>query len=102
MSEKREGRQKGAQTHAEGQHGARAHAHFLEQLHTPTAAVRASGSETRGEIAGRHRLEESRRQHDDAEKNSEHNRLARAEDAGVREIDEFDAPGRYVGPDRGP
>jgi hypothetical protein len=102
MSEKREGKQKGAQTHAEGQHGARAHAHFLEQLHTPTAAMRASGSETRGEIAGRHRLEESRRQHDEAEKNSERNRVASAGDARGPEKDEFDAPGRYVGPDGEP
>jgi hypothetical protein len=30
---KRDGQQKGAQTHAEGQHGAKAHARFIESLH---------------------------------------------------------------------
>jgi hypothetical protein len=30
---KRDGRQKGAQTHAEGQHGAKARARFIESLH---------------------------------------------------------------------
>ena len=29
----KEGRQKGAQDHAEGQHGSKTHSRFLEQLH---------------------------------------------------------------------
>ena len=33
--ERRDGHQKGAQTHAEGQHGEKAHARFLEQIHEP-------------------------------------------------------------------
>jgi hypothetical protein len=33
--ETRDGQQKGAQTHAEGQHGEKAHARFLEQIHEP-------------------------------------------------------------------
>ena len=34
--ETRDGHQKGAQTHAEGQHGDKAHSRFLEQIHEPT------------------------------------------------------------------
>lgn len=33
--ETRDGHQKGAQQHAEGQHGEKAHARFLEQIHQP-------------------------------------------------------------------
>ena len=72
---KRDGRQKGAQAHAEGQHGAKAHARFIESLHEgrePTA------SELAAEPAeGGHRLREDRQQHDEADKNSEKNRLNR-------------------------
>jgi hypothetical protein len=32
---KRDGRQKGPQQHAEGQHGERTHSRFLEQIHQP-------------------------------------------------------------------
>ena len=47
---KRDGRQKGPQQHAEGQHGERTHARFLEQLHQPmdegdTMAVQAGADE---------------------------------------------------------
>jgi hypothetical protein len=33
--ENRDGHQKGPQEHAEGQHGERTHARFIEQLHQP-------------------------------------------------------------------
>ena len=33
--ENRDGKQKGAQQHAEGQHGEKAHARFLEQIQQP-------------------------------------------------------------------
>lgn len=33
--ENRDGKQKGPQEHAEGQHGERTHARFLEQIHQP-------------------------------------------------------------------
>ena len=33
--ETRDGHQKGAQQHAEGQHGEKSHARFLEQIHEP-------------------------------------------------------------------
>lgn len=34
--ETRDGHQKGAQQHAEGQHGEKTHARFVEQIHEPT------------------------------------------------------------------
>jgi hypothetical protein len=72
---KRNGQQKGAQTHAEGQHGAKAHARFIESLHEsrePSASEMTTGS-----ADGGHRLHEDRQQHDEADKNSEKNRLNR-------------------------
>jgi hypothetical protein len=71
----RNGRQKGAQRHAEGQHGSKAHSHFIESLHE-------GGEPAPNELGvalpdGGHRLHEDREQHDEAEKNSEKNRLER-------------------------
>ena len=72
---KRDGHQKGPQTHAEGQHGDKAHSRFIEQLHEGRAP---SNQELRDEgVEGRHRLDEDREQHDEADKNSEKNRLNR-------------------------
>lgn len=70
---KRDGQQKGAQTHAEGQHGAKAHAHFIDSLHDGPDPSAADVDTTFNE--GGHRLREDREQHDEAEKNSEKNRL---------------------------
>lgn len=72
----RDGRQQGAQTHAEGQHGAKAHSHFIESLHEGVAA-RDRETDAVAPLEGTHRLREDREQHDEAEKNSEKNRLAR-------------------------
>ena len=70
---KRDGQQKGAQTHAEGQHGKKAHSRFIETLHESRAP---SANELEGDSEqGRHRLREDREQHDEADKNSEKNRL---------------------------
>jgi hypothetical protein len=72
---KRDGRQKGAQTHAEGQHGKKAHARFIESLQEGRApSPRELGAKSR---QGEHRLREDRQQHDEADKNSEKNRLHR-------------------------
>lgn len=72
---KRDGQQKGAQTHAEGEHGTKAHARFIESLHEsrepPAPEVGTESAE------GGHRLREDREQHDEADKNSEKNRLNR-------------------------
>ena len=76
----------GPQRHAEGQHGDKAHAAFLEEIHKNdrTAANAADPAPHERDFdefgvptPGRHRLQEDRQQHDEAEKNSEHNRERR-------------------------
>jgi hypothetical protein len=66
--------------HAEGQHGERTHARFIEQLHeTPPQepiAERLERDHRRAALNGKRRLVEDRQQHDEAEKNSEHRQLA--------------------------
>lgn len=79
----RDGVQKGAQDHAEGQHGSKTHSKFIEQLHSGNGAApepSEDGSEPRKNPAHRnaaHRLFEERQQHDEAEKHSEKTRLHR-------------------------
>jgi hypothetical protein len=73
------GKQKGAQQHAEGQHGDATHRRLIEQLHDSPQPEPLEDEVVRrreGEMAGGHRLGEDREQHDEAEKNSERNRLA--------------------------
>jgi hypothetical protein len=88
------GEQKGAQEHAEGQHGAKAHQAFLDGIsdHSrrnqpdPNDAALARGDsaeEHERRMAnptanrdGRHRLFENRVQHDEADRAAEHNRRA--------------------------
>jgi hypothetical protein len=81
---KRNGRQKGAQRHAEGQHGSKAHAHFIESLHEGRAPTASEVSTAR--VKGARRLHEDRQQHDEADKNSEKNRVGR--DAKRGRLDE--------------
>jgi hypothetical protein len=77
------GNQKGSQRHAEGQHGERTHSRFIETLHGKHGGSEESegapqtGPESGEPIPGNHRLAEDRQQHDEAEKNSEKNRLRR-------------------------
>ena len=68
--------QKGAQGHAEGQHGDKTHARIIEQLHEGEHRESREdrierNREQLGHEGGR-RLVEDREQHDEAEKNSEH------------------------------
>jgi hypothetical protein len=72
MSDKRKGQQKGAQQHAEGQHGRKAHAAFIEQLHSGPSED--AGKDDR---MHRHPLYEDREQHDEADKNADKTRLSR-------------------------
>jgi len=71
--------QKGPQAHAEGQHGDKTHARFIEQLHegkhrdSPEDQVERDRQENAYD--GSRRLVEDREQHDEAEKNSEHTQL---------------------------
>jgi len=82
----REGVQKGPQEHAEGQHGSKTHSKFLEQLHSGNGATTdnsqsGDGSpKNPGHHNAVHRLTESRKQHDAAEKRSEKTRLHRAQE----------------------
>lgn len=82
--------QRGPQAHGEGQHGSKTHDAFVDQLHAGTAGrerdEKESLSEPRGSQdnpEGKHRIFEGRQQHDEADKNSEKNRL-------VKEIDRRD------------
>ncbi len=70
----KKGKQKGAQAHAEGQHGNKAHAHLREQLESGESGDSGEGDELHA-AEGKHRLFEGREQHDEADKNSEKNRL---------------------------
>jgi hypothetical protein len=71
-------RQKGAQRHAEGQHGPKAHRAFMDQLKAgEEREARTDDRTTHDSGAGKHRLFEGRVQHDEADRNSEKNRLDR-------------------------
>ncbi|MCY7378616.1 MAG: hypothetical protein LH467_04665 [Gemmatimonadaceae bacterium] len=74
------GTQKGAQQHAGGMQGPKTRAKLLEQLHggdaKPARPARSAGAHSHDTL-GESRLFEQREQHDEAEKNSEKNRLDR-------------------------
>jgi hypothetical protein len=66
----------------EGRHGDKTHSAFIEGLHGKHGGSEESEGSPQAEntdrpIAGNHRLHEDRQQHDEAEKNSESNRLRR-------------------------
>jgi len=69
-------KQKGAQRHAEGMHGPKTRARILEQLESRDAESPSTPDRSHDE-AGKHRLFERREQHDNADRNSEKNRLDR-------------------------
>ncbi|MDB4877228.1 MAG: hypothetical protein JWM41_3674 [Gemmatimonadetes bacterium] len=84
MAKTQDDRPQGAQTHAEGQHGDKTRAAFIEGLHGKQTGGDESDAAPQGSNdfdefgqpkPGRHRLTEDRQQHDPAEKNSEANRL---------------------------
>jgi hypothetical protein len=72
----------GKQPAVEGRHGDKTHAALVDNLHQKQPQSQASEGAPQSEntdrpIAGHHRLHEDRQQHDEAEKNSEANRLRR-------------------------
>jgi len=78
----KKGKQKGAQQHPEGAHGDKARAHLIQELQSgKTESPRAP--DTSHDEEGKHRLFEGREQHDEADRNSEKNRL----DRDIREHD---------------
>lgn len=82
--------QKGPQANAEGQHGPKTRARFIEQLHEgrheEPVEQRVERARRRAAYGGKRRLVEDRQQHDEGEKNSERTRLfvehRRGRDAG--------------------
>ncbi len=72
--------QQGAQKHAEGEYGDRARERNQERLQERLADVDETDPPTNR--AGKHRMYEGREQHDEADLNSEKNRLERDRDAG--------------------
>jgi hypothetical protein len=72
-----EGNQRGAQRHAEGQHGEQTHERSVEQLSEFRERPDPTVPEGIPHREGKHRLEEDRQQHDEAEKDSEFNRQRR-------------------------
>ena len=76
--------QKGPQNHAEGQHGDKTHSAFIEGLHGKHGGSEESEGAPQDQndadvygrpVHGHHRLQEDREQHDEADRNSEANRL---------------------------
>ncbi|HEY7395710.1 MAG TPA: hypothetical protein VH559_12740 [Gemmatimonadaceae bacterium] len=66
------------QNHAEGQHGDKTHNEFIKELagsEEPDVPHTTDVDEFGRPITGHHRLQEDRQQHDEAEKNSEANRI---------------------------
>ena len=111
------GEQKGAQQHDEGQYGPKAfeakwaeitdHSGARKESERATGDPSAGGRKVEGEGAlheriianpelnadGRHRLFESRKQHDEAEKNSEKNRRMIDVERHGHDADDFQIPG---------
>jgi hypothetical protein len=69
--------QKGAQQHAEGQHGPRSRERFQEEISEFRDTPDPTLPEDTSHREGKHRLEEDREQHDEADKNSDRNRQRR-------------------------
>ena len=101
---KRDGQQKGPQDNAEGQHGSKTHDAFIDGRHgrhggspesegapqeqtADTGSAGKGSAETGSAVTGKHRLFEDRQQHDEADKNSEKNRLARELDREGKPVD---------------
>jgi len=76
MGKNRDGTHPGETQHAEGQHGAKTHQAFIDQLHSGREASESEQEAQQAEpTKGRHRLAENREQHDEADKNSDINRM---------------------------
>ena len=88
------GDQKGAQGHAEGQHGAVARAALKEQINNNglSAAEQEEAQEAEYRL-GKHRIYEGRSQHDVADQQAEKNRLQRDIDQLKLDREHFQVPG---------
>lgn len=110
------GDQKGAQEHAEGQHGPKAREAFLAGVADHSRRAGPEDPQARGDNKdeherrienpganrdGGHRLFENRTQHDEAEKNSEKNRRDADMRAHRHDADEFQGPGGFTAHPKG-
>ena len=77
--------QQGAQEHAEGEYGDQARERNRERLQERVEADETDRPSS--PRVGKHRLHEDREQHDEADKNSEKNRLARDVARHKHEVD---------------
>jgi hypothetical protein len=77
MTKHHEGDVPGAQQHAEGQQGEKTREQFQRQIATARDAPDPTEPEGEPTRPGKHRLTEDRQQHDEAERNSEHDRERR-------------------------
>ena len=97
------GKQKGAQQHAEGQHGEKAHARLREEIQTAGRPEREDVEQRDLRRAdehpadGRHRLFEGREQHDEVDEGRDRNRLDRDVDRHGHEHDDTKPRGGYAG-----
>ena len=91
---RKDGAQKGAQRHAEGAHGPRTQQRIVEQNQEPREPTMSEVPVK--DPVGRHRIFEGREQHDDADKNSEKNRLDRVNSGQGGEPDTNDGQGAKV------
>ena len=87
------GTQEGAQQHAEGSHGPKARAAFLEQIQSGGGTEPQGDDRGQHEEKGKHRLFEQREQHDEADRNSEKNRLERDIDGHGHNRENFQVRG---------
>lgn len=69
--------QKGPQEHGEGEHGPRTRDRFREEISDFRDTPDPTLPEDTSHREGKHRLEEDREQHDEADKNSDRNRQRR-------------------------
>ncbi len=94
MGKSKRGIQKGAQRHAEGDHGQKTHRAIIEQLQSrPRDSDSGKDSRTLHVTPGKHRLFEDRVQHDEADMQREKNRLAKDIQDHKHDRGQFQVPG---------
>lgn len=86
------GQQKGAQTHGEGMQGEKTHARLQEELRSGPSGEPAEERHAH-DTPGKHRLFEGREQHDEADRNSDKNRLDQDIRAHGHDREEFQVKG---------
>jgi hypothetical protein len=88
------GRQKGPQQHAEGGHGPKTEKRIVEELQS---GPHEEPCEETGPHIGGHHLYEGRQQHDEADKNSDKNRLSKSLERRHESREDYQVEGGDVG-----